>query len=60
MTNAPANHYTPAKRTLDQVKAFLAKCAKNSKDGGMSAAKLLINHGRLEDDAMAYAIEFVS
>lgn len=57
MTKAPASHYTPAKRTLDQVKAFLAKCAKHGSD--MSAAKCLLN-GNLEDEAMAYVIEYLA
>lgn len=58
MTKAPENHYTPAKRTKEQVAKFLEKCAKNGSD--KSAAKLLINHGRLEDDAMAYVLEYVA
>ena len=58
MTKAPANHYTPAKRTLDQVKAFLAKCAKNGSD--KSAANLLLRHGQLEMDAIQYVREYVA
>lgn len=57
MTKAPDNHYAPAKRTLDQVKAFLAKCAKHGSD--RSAAKCLL-HGNLNDDAMAYVVEYLA
>lgn len=57
MTKIPANHYTPAKRTLAQVKSFLAKCAKHGSD--RSAAQCLL-HGNLEDAAMAYVIEYLA
>lgn len=55
---APANHYSPGKRTLSQVKKFLAKCARNGSD--KSAASLLATHGNLEDDAMAYVVSYAS
>jgi hypothetical protein len=57
MTNAPANHYTPAKRTKVQVQKFLAKCAKNGSD--KSAAKLMLNHGQLEADAMEFVVAYL-
>ena len=55
---AAANHRTPAKRTKAQVAKFLAECAKNGSD--KSAAKLLLNHGQLEQDARAYVEAYVA
>jgi len=48
----------PPKRTKEQVMDFLTKCA--SKGSDLSAARLLRNHGRLEDDAMEYVIEYLA
>lgn len=53
-----SNHYAPAKRTLDQVKKFLAKAAKNGSD--KSAANLLANHGNLEADAREFVLAYIA
>lgn len=55
--HAEAERLNIPKRTKDQVVKFLAKCKKNSSD--ISAARLLINHGRLEDDAREYVTQYL-
>jgi len=47
----------PSKRTLSQVIEFLAKCKEKGSD--ISAARLLFNHGRLEDDAREFVIAYL-
>lgn len=42
----------PAPRTLAQVQAFMAKAAKNG--AALSACRLLLNHGRMTDDARSW------
>ena len=48
------------RRTLAQVKDLFAKCEKKNKRKAISQANLLLNHGRLEDDAMAYVREYLA
>lgn len=57
MKAAPAGHYTPAKRTLSNVMEWLEKCKKEGSD--ITAARLLFNHGRLEDDAREFVIAYL-
>lgn len=42
----------PAPRTLEQVQTFMANAAKNR--SALSAARLLLRHGRMTDDAKAW------
>lgn len=46
------------KRNLDQVRKTLARAKKAGSD--ISMAKLMASHGCLEDDAMAYVIEYIA
>lgn len=45
-------------RTLDQVRSALAKAKKKNSD--MSMARLMADHGRLTDDAMAYVKAYLA
>jgi len=47
MTKAEAHN--PAPRTIEQVQAFMLEAAKNR--SALSAARLLLRHGRMTDDA---------
>jgi len=45
------------RRTKDQVIAALARAAKNRADKSM--ATMMLNHGRLEDDAREFVIAYL-
>lgn len=47
-----------SKRTLDQVRKTLARAKRSGAD--MLMAKLMASHGRLEDDAMVYVVEYIA
>lgn len=50
------------RRTLDQVRAALARDKARSKKGeriDISMARLMLNHGRLEDAARAYVAKYL-
>lgn len=42
----------PAPRTLEQVQSFMTNAAKNR--SALSAARLLLRHGRMTDEAKAW------
>jgi RecG-like helicase len=50
--HSQAEHLAIPERTLDQVQAFMAEAAK--KRSTLSAARLLLRHGRMTTEAKAW------
>lgn len=57
LLNQYANELNIPLRTLDDVRSSLTKAKKKKAD--MSMARLMLNHGRLTDEARQFVAEYV-